>query len=132
MMKFLIPAICLFLSACVRDESLRAYGADDDVFVLRTLNGQMFNAAASVSFPRPGQIAGNGPCNAFSGPQTAPYPWIAVGPLTVTRRGCPELAQEQAFLGALGRMTVAIVKEFDLTLSNDAGEELVFSRAAPG
>lgn len=131
-MKFLSVVILVFLSACARDESLRAYGADDDVFALQTLNGQAFNARASVSFPRAWQIVGAGPCNTFSGPQTAPYPWFAPGPLTVTKRSCPQQDQEAAFLSALGRMTVAIVKEFSLTLSNDDGEQMVFSRVAPG
>ncbi len=131
-MKILFLVIAVILSACTRDESVRAYGAYDDAFVLQTLNGQEFNASASVSFPQPWRINGEGPCNTFSAAQTAPYPWISLGPLTVTRGSCPEIAQETAFLEALGRMTVVIVKEFSLTLSNDAGEEMVFSRVPSG
>ncbi|SNR34058.1 META domain-containing protein [Puniceibacterium sediminis] len=125
-------AVVLFVTACARDETLRAYGAGDDVFVLTSLNGDPVGAVASIWFPHPWQIAGQGPCNTFSGAQTAPYPWFGLGPLAVTRRRCPQMEQEQAFLAALGRMSIAIVKEFDLTLSNDEGEKMVFTRVPSG
>ena len=131
-MKRLCPAILLLLCACSQDESIRAYGARDDAFALGSVNGQDINASMTVSFPRPWRIAVEGPCNTFSGVQSAPYPWIAVGPLTVTRRICPQLAQETALIAALRRMTVAVVEEFSLTLSNDDGERMVFTRLPDG
>jgi heat shock protein HslJ len=131
-MKVLLLAIAVILSSCGKDESLRAYGAYDDAFVLQSLNGHPFNAPASVSFPKAWKIVGQGPCNRFSGSQRAPYPWFSLGPLQVTARNCPQIAEERMFLEALGRMSVGIVKEFTLTLSNDAGEEMTFSRVPSG
>lgn len=49
----------------------------------------------------------------------APYPWIELGPIAVTRRACPELAMEQQFFSALGRVSLAEVNGSVLILSGE-------------
>ncbi|WP_420395711.1 META domain-containing protein [Nioella sp.] len=78
-----------------------------------------------------GQISGQGPCNRYSAPQTAPYPWFEPGPLASTRAICPDLAVEQRFLAALSGMTLAEVSGPVLILSNDAGDTLEFRLISP-
>lgn len=116
----------VMLTACQKDETVTAYGGADKTWVLQTLDGQPFKASASLSFPEPGRIAGQGPCNAFFGPQTAPYPWFSTGPIGSTKRACPELQAEADYLAALQDMTQVEVLGDTMILSNDAGRELVF------
>jgi heat shock protein HslJ len=69
---------------------------------------------------------GQGPCNAFSASQTAPYPWFATGPLAATKRACPDLSAESAYFTALQEMTQVEILDDTMLLSNDAGREMLF------
>ncbi|SMX30837.1 META domain protein [Actibacterium lipolyticum] len=117
----------LWLTACQADETISGYADRSAIYVLTSLNGDTFSANATLSFPEPGRISGRAPCNVFMGSQTKPYPWFGTGPLTSTKRACPELKQEQAFFSALGEMTLAEVQGDTLILSNEAGAEMVFT-----
>ncbi|WP_027235574.1 META domain-containing protein [Leisingera caerulea] len=127
MLRSALIGSLLLASACTGDESLSAYGAAGKVWRLQSVDGAAFPASASLRFPEPGKIAGRGPCNSFSGIQTAPYPWFETGPLAVTRMACPGLAAEDAFLQALQEMTLAEVSGDVLILSNEAGREMLFT-----
>lgn len=116
----------LLASACNGDETLSAYGAAGKEWQLQSIDGTAFDAAAHLTFPEAGKIAGRGPCNRFQGSQSAPYPWFEPGPLAVTRMACPELEAEDAFLKALQEMTLAEVTGDVLILSNEAGREMLF------
>lgn len=124
MKRFALIAVVL-LTGC-KDETISGYAADGAVWQLETLNGRPFNARAILTFPEPGQIAGEAPCNNYFGKQTAPYPWFAVEGVASTRRACPDLQAESDFLEALGKMTLSEVAPTTLILSNDAGDEMVF------
>lgn len=127
-MKIALPLLtAVLLAACDSDETLAAYGAADTTWSLQSLNGAPYPAKAMLTFPEPGRVAGQGPCNSFSGTQSAPYPWFDTGPLATTRRACPDLAAEADFLSALDAMTLAEVQGDTLILSNDTGGELVFT-----
>ncbi|KIC21191.1 META domain-containing protein [Leisingera sp. ANG-Vp] len=117
----------LLASACTGDETLSAYGAAGKLWHLSAIDGADFPAAASVTFPAPGRIAGQAPCNSFRGRQTAPYPWFGAGQLATTRRACPEQDAETAFLQALQEMTLAEISGDVLILSNDQGREMLFA-----
>ena len=119
------------LSACVADETLSGYAGAGSRWELREIDGTPFPAAAFLEFPEPGVIAGEAPCNRFSGRQTAPYPWFQVERLLATRRACPALAAEQLFLDALAKVTLAEVQGDTLLLSDPAGPVMVFERAQP-
>jgi heat shock protein HslJ len=118
----LLPIVLL---ACA-DETISGYADRDAVYVLQELNGAIFDASASISFPATGRAEGQAPCNGWSAEQTAPYPWIELGPITATEMGCSELALEQAFFGALGRVRFAEVSGPLLILSDETGAEMVF------
>lgn len=119
----------LAASACVGDETLRAYGAADRTWVLDSIDGQPFPARATVTFPEAGRIAGAAPCNRYSGAMTAPYPWFETGPLAATRMACPDLDAETAFFAALGAMTQSEVLGDTLILSTEDGREMLFKAA---
>ncbi|KEJ91010.1 META domain-containing protein [Sulfitobacter donghicola] len=114
------------LSACRADESVRAYGGADQVWTLKELNGASFPATATLTFPKAGEIAGQGPCNRYFGALSAPYPWFKAGPIGSTRMACPNLPAETAFLKALEAATISEVAGDTLVLSNTDGLEMVF------
>ena len=93
---------------------------------LQSIDGQVFEARATLTFPTPAQIAGSTPCNRFFGVQTEPLPGFGAARMGVTQRMCPQFREEAAFLAALREMTIS---EFDgnrLVLRNEDGREMVF------
>ncbi|MCF6232890.1 MAG: META domain-containing protein [Rhodobacteraceae bacterium] len=126
-MKYLIALFsALFLAACREDETVAAYGGAGQQWHLIEIDGKPFNARATVTFPQPGKIAGQAPCNAYSGTMTAPYPWFETGPLAATRMACDALGSETRFFQALGDMTQSEVSGKAMILSNETGHEMVF------
>ncbi len=124
MLRFTLPLI-LLIPAC-KDETLSGYADPKAVYVLAEIGGLAYPARATLSFPKAGGIAGEAPCNSYSGALTVPLPWFGVEALAATRRACPELAAEGAFFAALQAMTLAEVAGEVLILSDDAGREMVF------
>ena len=120
--------LVLALWGCGGDETISGHADPNALWVLENLDGSPFPARATLRFPEAGTVAGDGPCNAFRGPQGVPYPWIDIGPLAATRTACPALAAEGAFFAALEAMTLAEVAGDVLILSDDAGREMVFRR----
>lgn len=114
------------LVACRANETVRAYGGADRVWTLKLLNGANFPARATLTFPKEGEIAGQGPCNRYFGAMKAPYPWFEAGRIGSTRMACPEMAAETAFLSALATATLSEIAGDTLILSNVDGLEMVF------
>ena len=125
MSRFLALPLVLLLAQC-SDETVRAYGGADRVWQLTELHDARFTAVATLSFPDPGRIQGQAPCNSYGGKMTAPYPWFEIGPIVATRRACPALAEEQRFFQALKTATQSEVSGDTLILRDDAGREMVF------
>jgi heat shock protein HslJ len=115
----------LTLAGCLRDESVTGYAAG--IWELETDEA----VRITLDLTARGRISGHGPCNSYSAPQTAPYPWFEPGPLASTRAICPDLAAEQRFLAALSGMTLAEVSGPVLILSNDTGDRLEFRLISP-
>lgn len=119
-------------SGCIGDETLTQYGAEGS-WQLTQINDRPFEAVATITFEPGGQLHGDGPCNAYSGQQTAPYPWFELSPLRATRRACADLTAEHAYFSALQSMSLSEVSGDVLILSNDQGDRLLFNRlSAPG
>ena len=124
-MRLLTLAALLAIPACA-DESISGYADPAATYRLTQIDGQPFTANATIAFPEQGTATGQTPCNIWSADQTAPYPWLALGPIAVTERACPDMADERVFLDALTTMTLAEVQGPILILSNDEGAEMVF------
>lgn len=123
---FRASLIILALASCSQDETLSAYGASDKVWVLTSIDGAKILVEATLTFPEPGKIAGQAPCNSYFAAQNAPYPWFEVGSIAMTKRACPSLTEEAAFVNALSEMTISEVSGDTLILSNDAKRKMVF------
>lgn len=115
-----------FLTVGCADETISGYADRDGIYRLVELDGTAFESRATISFPEKGRIVGSGPCNAYSAAQTAPYPWIEIGPVVATRRACPDLEAEQRFFSALSASSLAEVTGSVLILSGDV--EMVFEK----
>jgi len=118
--------VVLSLAACRDDETVAAYGGAGQNWHLLEIDGKPFTSRATVTFPEAGKIAGQAPCNSYSGAMTAPYPWFETGPLAATRAACPDLAAERQFFAALGEMTLSEVSGKTMILNNQTGGEMVF------
>ena len=127
---FLIAALG-GLARCAGDETVSAYGGSATEWRLVELDGTPFAATATLNLSEPGRISGQAPCNSYFADQSAPYPWFRAGPIGATRRACPALDQENAFLTALSEMSLSEVSGDTLILSNDAGREMVFTAEGP-
>ena len=128
-MRLVSATLLLALVAC-SDETISGYADPEAVYTLTEIDGETYTANATITFPEEGTVRGEAPCNSWFASQSAPYPWIELGPIGATRRACPDLDAELAYFNALGSMTLAEVQGPVLILSNDAGREMVF-RAAP-
>lgn len=119
----------LSLVAC-SDETISGYADPDAVYRLTEIDGAVYTGTATIIFPEEGSVRGEAPCNSWFASQSAPYPWINLGPIGATRRACPDLEAERTYFDAVSAMTLAEVQGPVLILSNDAGREMVF-RATP-
>ncbi|MDU8912600.1 META domain-containing protein [Aestuariicoccus sp. MJ-SS9] len=131
-MRRAIIGLGLFLAGCAGDETLHGYGAAGGSWRLAEVDGLDADGPLSLQFPAPGRVTGQGPCNRFTGAQTAPYPWFDLTGPAMTRRACPELAAEARLVAALQAMTLAEVAGDLLILSNPEGAEMVFTRVPGG
>ena len=113
------------LGGCA-DETISGYADRDAVYRLTEMGGAPVTASATITFPDAGRATGQGPCNAWSAEQTAPYPWFLLGPILSTKRGCADLDAEARFFEALSAARFAEVSGGVLILTDEAGGELVF------
>lgn len=128
-MRLCVLMLLLPLAACLRDETVAAYGASDQLWTLQTIDGQPTPAPVSLSFGVRGAVSGSGPCNSFTARQTAPYPWFALEQFQADTTPCPPDQQEPALFATLQSMTLSEVSGSQLILSDDAGREMLFSAA---
>lgn len=123
-------ALCalLALSACMSDETISAFVPADTTWRLTRMGDAAVSTRATITFPEPGRVAGQAPCNRWFAAQSVPYPWIDIGPIGATRMACPDLADETAFFTALEAATLVEVSGDTLILSDDTGPLLEFTR----
>jgi len=111
---------------CVAENTVSEFVMSDAVYVLERLGGDPFAARATITFPGPGKVLGEAPCNRWSGAQTLDYPLVKIGPILSTKRTCGEQAEETAFFTALERMKRVEATGAIVILSDGAGAEMVF------
>lgn len=114
---FLLP---LVLAGCALSP------ASQDQWVLSEVDGKPFPARVTLSLAEPGAISGMAPCNAYRAPVRGPAPRFDVGTVISTRAICPDGLAEQEYFFLLSRMERSEVGSRTLTLSNAAGQRMVF------
>ncbi|MFN3210765.1 MAG: META domain-containing protein [Roseovarius sp.] len=129
MRALLTLPLALSLSLCSADETISGHGAAGKTWHLQDIDGAPFAAKATITFPEEGKITGEAPCNRYFATQLKPYPWFRAAEIGTTRRACPQLDEETAFLAALADMTLAEVAGETLILSTEDGREMTFRSA---
>ena len=125
-MRAALLLIAMSILGYCKDETVSGHGGAGATWVLQSIDGTPFAARATLSFPQEGSLAGEAPCNRYSGTQTLPYPWFRAEALITTKRACPDLEAETRYLRALKDMTLVEVAGDTLLLTNEAGREMVF------
>lgn len=125
---FALPVV---LSACLKDEAVSGYVDPGMTFQLVEMNGQKFDARATISFPARGNVRGKGPCNTYAAPLLAPYPWFELGPMAATLARCSD-PREGQFFATLKSMTQIEVGGNVLVLRDDNNDEMVFNAVPAG
>ena len=115
-----------FAAFSCADETISGYADRSAVYQLSDIGGVPYKARATITFPEEGRATGEGPCNAWNAMQSAPYPWIDLGPIAATKRACPELGQEAVFFEALAKATLAEIQGNILILTDEDGREMTF------
>jgi len=124
------------LPECVETASpADANTGDNTAWILETLGdaGVTGNSPVTIRFGDDGRVSGNSGCNNYTGNYTREGERLEIARnLVSTRRAClsdAAMAQEQKFLETLSAMTSYATDERGaLTLSNDAGQRLVFRK----
>lgn len=87
--------------------------------------GPSVNSSQYVQFKNETELNGNGGCNRFGGSYELNGDRLIVGPLAMTKRACPELQAEQAFVKALQNTHHIHATHKTLTLYDDANSVLL-------
>ena len=125
-------AFALALAACA-PMTAEAPGLEGPVWVLTSLGGEPVEARAFLRFDPAVQggprVSGEAPCNLFNGAWSgaAEGGALSLGPLIATRRFCPEMSVEDAFLRALGAAAEATREGDTLTITSPDSAALVFA-----
>jgi len=129
MLRTLLLLPLLSLLQCGTDETVAAYGAADRIWTAQSIDEQPLSQTITLTFPEPGRIAGQAPCNGYRAALNAPYPWFELTAFGAETIDCPHLVEEGTYFAALLSMTQSEVSGDTLILRNDTGNEMVFTAA---
>ncbi|MGB0799993.1 MAG: META domain-containing protein [Planktomarina sp.] len=121
--------ICLaLLTGCASDETLTRYAPQGQLFILSEVNDNESPIQATLELGPNGALTGEGPCNRYNATIDVPYPWFHIDAISATRMACPDLDNEVRYFDLLSKMTLSEFARGTLILSNDAGQNLVFTQ----
>ncbi|WP_247744790.1 META domain-containing protein [Shimia sp. R11_0] len=120
-------AMALVLANCGPSETVTQYGGSTYDWRLTEIDGTEVTYQATLELSENGAVDGAGPCNGFSGSQSAPYPWIDIQIDFVEELYCADIDHEEAYLAALSEMSLVEVAGTTMIMSNEAGRQMVFS-----
>lgn len=130
MFKFAL-ILTLALTGCLKDETISGRTAPSDVWVLSLIGEATVTERITIRFPEQGRVTGEAPCNSYFAEQSAPLPWIDLGPIGATRRACPTLELETRYFGLLERMALVETLGDTLLMTADDGMTLTYRLEAP-
>ncbi|QYK43174.1 MAG: META domain-containing protein [Paracoccaceae bacterium] len=101
------PVLALLVALCLMPAMAPASDVAEGpgVWRLIALNGEgPPDVVVTLAFPEPGRLAGQGPCNRYSGSVTGTAPAFRAGPVMATRMACPALEFESRYFAALSQV----------------------------
>ncbi len=130
MSRLAVALVALFAGCTPFSETVGAAAPVGTVWQLESVNDAPVTAPMTLIFLADGGVRGELPCNRYNARQTAPLPWFELTELNVTKRACPELAEETRYVELLTTMDLAEVAGDTMILSNPAEERLLFRSVA--
>ncbi len=128
-----LSAALIFLSACASSQPGSGGDLTGQVWVLSELGGKSLEASTGISalFTSGGKVSGSSGCNRYSGSYTVSGTSITFSQLASTMMMCdsPVMAQETAYLKALGEAKTFTVKGNQLSLFDSGGSTLAVYNA---
>lgn len=125
----LISAFFVSVSGCVPySETVGAAAPLGTIWQLETVNDTPARATMTLIFLANGDIRGTLPCNSYNARQSAPLPWFEIQDLTLTRRSCDEIAEENRYVELLNAMDHAEAAGDGLLLSDPDDQSLFFRK----
>lgn len=88
-------------------------------------NSTNSNTGQFVQFKSGGELIGSGGCNNFFGNYDLNGTQLKIGPLASTKKACPNLREEQAFLKALQDSRRIEATHLSLMLFDEAGTKIL-------
>lgn len=123
--------LLIALASCRKDETISGRTGPSDVWVLNQISEAPVAERITIRFPEQGRVTGEGPCNSYFADQSAPLPWIDLGPIGATRRACPVLALETRYFGLLEQMSLVETLGDTLLMTADDGATLTYRLEEP-
>ncbi|SEB45919.1 META domain-containing protein [Rhodobacter sp. 24-YEA-8] len=114
--------------ACAAGAARSAETISGGEWLVIAQDGVRVSYEASFAIDADGQISGKAPCNRYFGPNQAELPALALTAIASTRMACDRMADEHAYLTALGAMTGAEIRGETLVLTGPDDSSLEFSR----
>lgn len=124
----LVFSLWALLSGCQVDPTAALDSVTGPVWVVQTLDGAAFPAAATLRFSPDGRVSGKAPCNRYFGAVKFTGSDLSIGPLASTKMACDALEDETRYLLALAAMTELKLSRNQLILRDASGRELTFKK----
>ena len=122
----LLFSLGALLSGCQVDPTAALDSVVGPVWVVQTLDGTAFSAAATLRFSPDGRVSGKAPCNRYFGAVEITGSVMTIGPLASTKMACKNLSDDYSYLAALGSMNQLRMDSDRLILTGPTGSEMVF------
>lgn len=122
----LLFSLWSLLSGCQVDPTAALDSVVGPVWVVQTLDGTTFPAAATLRFSPDGRVSGKAPCNRYFGAVEITDSVMTIGPLASTKMARKNLSDDYSYLAALGSMNQLRMDSDRLILTGPTGSEMVF------
>ena len=122
----LLFSLWSLLSGCQVDPTAALDSVVGPVWVVQTLDGTTFPAAATLGFSPDGRVSGKAPCNRYFGAVEITGSVMTIGPLASTKMARKNLSDDYSYLAALGSMNQLRMDSDRLILTGPTGSEMVF------
>ena len=124
----LLFSLWALICGCQVDPTAAWDSVTGPVWVVQTLDGAAFPAAATLRFSPGGRVSGKAPCNRYFGAVKFTSSDLSIGPLGSTRIACEALDEETRYLLALAAMTELKLLRDQLILRDALGRESTFKK----
>jgi len=117
---------CTMVAGCAHEPDLADPGR---IWELVSVDDRPFPATATLTFGPEGELTGEAPCNRLTGTWSLNRHQLTLGPIATTRRACPALEAEVAFLAILDGVDHVDIDTSDSLILSGSGHRMLFREA---